>query len=280
MKQIIFFVVMVFLVFGNCFAEGRSLKINFIDVGEGDSIFIEAPNNETALIDTGNLVTGFKVAEYLKNNDIKSLDHLILTHPHLDHIGGIFFILQMMEVENIYDNGENLSGLSKDSDAYRWYGDLIKKSNKYSALRAGDSLSLGEVKLKVLWPLEQLIFSNFNANSVVIMVKYKDFQCLLTGDLSSLAEMELLKKERHLSVDILKLGHHGFSDASSEEFLKAASPKIAIISVNKDNIRGYPSEEVIERLEKIGTNVYRTDKNGNVSIYIEGDGKITVKAEK
>jgi len=274
MKKAWILLIFASFIFSAAFADSQPLKIHFIDVGEGDSILIEAPNGETALIDAGNLITGSKVVRYLEKNNIYDLEHLIFTHPHLDHIGGAFFILQMVGVKDIYDNGENLLELAKRSDVYRWYDDLVRESSKYSVLEAGDSLLLGEVKLKVLWPPKPLIFSDFNTNSLVIMVEYKTFRCLLTGDLTFSAETELLKKESRLGADVLKVGHHGFADASSEEFLKAVSPKIAVISVNKDNIRGYPSGEVIERLEKINSEVYRTDINGDIIIQTKGDGKI------
>ena len=266
--------------FSATFADGQTLKIHFIDVGEGDSILIEAPNGETALIDAGNLITGSKVVRYLSNNNIYDLDHFILTHPHLDHIGGTFYILQMIKVKNIYGNGEDLLALTKRSDVYRWYDDLVRKSNKYSVLEAGDSLALGEVKLKVLWPSKPFVFSDFNANSLVIVVEYRTLACLLTGDLTAPAEAELLKKESHLGASILKVGHHGSADASSKEFLKAVLPKISVISVNKDNIRGYPSGEVIQRLEKISSEVYRTDINGDIIIQTEGDGKVIIEKER
>jgi len=259
------------------FADNQSLKIHFIDVGEGDSILIEAPDGETALIDVGNLITGLDVVKYLNKKNIYDLDHLIFTHPHLDHIGGAFFILQMIEVKNIYDNGEDLLALTKGSDIYRWYDDLVRKSNKYGVLEAGDSLLLGEVKLKVLWPPKPLIFSDFNANSLVIVVEYKAFRCLLTGDSTIPGEKELLENKNYIVADVLKVGHHGFVDASSKEFLKAVSPKISIISVNKDNIRGYPSEEVLTRLGKLGAKIYRTDKNGNIVIRVGERGEIVVE---
>jgi len=263
-----------------CSCSAANLEIHFIDVGEGDSVLIEAPNGETALIDAGNFITGSKVVRYLNNKNIYDLDHLIFTHPHLDHIGGAFFVLQMIEVKNIYDNGEDLFALARRSDTYRWYDDLARKSNKYSVLEAGDSLALGEVKLKVLWPPKPLIFSDFNTNSLVIVIEYRTFSCLLTGDLTSPAEAELLKKESRLRANVLKVGHHGSADANSEEFLKAVLPKISVISVNKDNIRGYPSKEVIQRLGEIGSEVYRTDINGDIIIETEGDDRVTLKKER
>ena len=277
MRKVWVLLIFASFIFSAAFADSQPLKIHFLDVGEGDSILIEAPNGETALIDAGNLITGLRVVKYLKKNNIYNLEHLIFTHPHLDHIGGAFFILQMMGIENVYDNGENLLALAKSSDVYRWYDDLVRESNKYGVLRAGDSLLLGEVKLKTLWSPRPLIFSDFNANSLVIMVEYKTFRCLLTGDLTIPAEAELLKKESYLRADVLKVGHHGFADASSEKFLKAVSPKIAVISVNKDNIRGYPSFEVLTRLKEMGARVYRTDENGNVVIQVGERGEIVVE---
>ena len=280
MRKAWILLIFVSFIFSAAFADSRILKIHFLDVGEGDSILIEAPNGGIALIDAGNLITGSRVIEYLNKNNIYDLDYLIFTHPHLDHIGGAFPVLQMIEVKNIYDNGENLFALAKRSDTYRWYDDLVRKSNKYSALGAGDSLALGEVKLKVLWPPKPLIFSDFNTNSLIIVVEYRTFSCLLTGDLTSPAEAELLKKEGGLGADVLKVGHHGSADANSQEFLKAVSPKISVVSVNKDNIRGYPSSEVIQRLEKISSEVYRTDINGDIIIQTEGDGKIIIRKER
>lgn len=264
------------------FAEGHqdSLRIHFIDVGEGDSIFIEAPNGKTTLVDGGNLITGFRVVEYLKRDDIQNLDHLIFTHPHLDHIGGSFFILQMMKIKKIYDNGEDLTGIAKSQDIYRWYVELVRGDENYRILKAGDVLSLGEVILKVLWPPQPLVFADWNANSLVMMVEYGKFRCLLAGDLTTVGERRLLEQGVDLKADTLKVGHHGAKDGSCEEFLKAVACKIAIITVNKDNIRGYPSTKVLERFQDLGARIYRTDKNGDIVITVNGNGNYSIETEK
>jgi len=262
------------------FASDSLLEIHFIDAGEGDSILIKAPSGKTALVDAGNFITGLEVVQYLKKNNIYDLDYLIFTHPHLDHIGGAFFVLPMIGAGNIYDNGEDLSKIAKSEDVYRWYGDLVRKSSNYSILKAEDSLLLGEVELKVLWPNRPFISSNFNVNSLVIMVKYKAFRCLLTGDLTIPGEEELLKNKSYLEADILKVGHHGCDDAGSEEFLKAISPKISVISVDRDNIRGYPFPELLMRLEKLETRIYRTDQDGDIVIRVGEKGEITVETNR
>ena len=261
------------------FAQTEPLKIHFIDVGEGDSILIEAPNRKAVLIDAGNFISGFRVTRYLKQQGIESLKYLIFTHPHLDHIGGAFFILQMLKVKNICDNGEDLDNLSKSSDVYRWYKELLGRHKNYQVLRAGDELFLGAVSLKVLWPPQPLIFSDFNSNSLLIMLKYNKFSCLLSGDLTSSAEEKLLEQNAVLKADVLKVGHHGAKDASSKEFLDRVCSKIAVISVNAENIRGYPSAAVIKRLKNKGMQVYRTDKNGDIVLTVFADGNFKLEAK-
>lgn len=258
-------------------ANAANLNIHFIDVGEGDSILIETPGGETILVDSGNLISGYKVAEYLKKNGIEKLDYLIFTHPHSDHIGGAFFILQMIKVKKIFDNGQDLKKVSKTSDIYRWYEDLVRKKDNYHILKAEDSFMVDGVVFKVLWPYQPLEFLDFNTNSLVIMVEYKKFRALLTGDLTMAGERELLKKQDDLKAGILKVGHHG-SDSTAAEFLKAVSPKICVISVNKDNIRGYPSAEVLKRLGDSGSVVYRTDEHGDIVISVTEDGMTLVRS--
>lgn len=283
MKKIGIFVLLAFFIsFVACgFAREPGLWLHFIDAGEGDSVFIEAPGGETALVDAGNLISGYRVVEYLKEKGIRSSDYLIFTHPHLDHIGGAFFVMQMMDAEDVFDNGEDLADLAKSLDVYRWYEDLVRSDENYKTLKAGDSLLLGEVTLNVLWPPQPPVFPDFNANSLVIMVEYGEFRCLLTGDLTAAGERKLLEQGANLKADVLKVGHHGAGDASSGEFLAAVSPKTAIISVDKENARGYPSEEVINRLRSGEADIYRTDRDGDIvlGIYAGEGGKTQVEVK-
>lgn len=280
MKKVKIFAVFIFFIslFVCAFGQGAKLKLHFIDVGEGDAILIELANGKTCLIDTGNLITGFKVVKYLEKQGIRDLDYLILTHPDLDHIGGAFFILQMLEVKNIYDNGQNLD---KYSNIYRWYEELVRKNKNYKCLKANDILYADNVVLKVLWPPEPFQFSDSNANSLVIMLAYGKFRCLLGADLTVPAEKKLLEQEVDLKADVLKVNHHGAGDANSEEFLAAVSPKIAVISIDKANIRGYPAEEVISRLKKLEIQFYRIDVDGDIilTIYPSTDKEFEIKID-
>ena len=243
-------------------SDGAS-SVHFIDVGEGDCILFET-QGKSALIDTGNLISGPRVVNYLKEKGIGKLDYLIITHPHPDHIGGVFFILPTLKVEKIYDNGQDLSSVRKTCEIYRWYEDLVREREDYWILSSGDTLTLGNLTLEVLWPPGLPTSSDFNAFSLVIMVTGDGFSYLLTGDLTASGERELLKKGVSLKADVLKVGHHGAEDASTEESLEAVSPVVAVISVDEANIWGYPSAGVLERLEKRGVKIYRTDRDGDI----------------
>jgi beta-lactamase superfamily II metal-dependent hydrolase len=277
-KKICFILVLAFyfLLSSPLFCLEKDLKIHFIDVGEGDAILIQTPQGKTILIDTANPVTAFRVIEYLKNIGIQELECLILTHPHLDHIGGAFSILQSVKVNNIYDNNQDLTEISQAIDTYRWYKELLSGFKNYNTLNIGNKIKIDGLTLDVLWPPQQLIFSDFNSNSIVVMLRYKDFKCLLTGDLTSQAEKEVIKQGLDLKADVLKVGHHAAQDASSLEFLSVVSPKISIISVNKNNIRGYPSKKILQRLKALPSTVYSTSINGNIIMKVNEEGKIEI----
>ncbi len=266
----------------SCTTHASGLNIHILDVGEGDAILIETDGVEKkwALIDSGNLISGHKVARYLREKGVSRLDYLILTHPDMDHVGGVFTIAQTFRVDRILDNGEDLSGWSKTSDFFRWYVDLARKNRKYGVMRAGDSIKLNDVILKALWPPPEYQASSFNANSLVIMVEHGKFRILLAGDLIASSEKELAAGRPGLKAGALKVGHHGAFDASGEAFLKLVAPKAAFISVNKNNIRGYPSPVTLERLKNLGVAVYRTDQNGDIVLRASTNGEFSVATQR
>jgi competence protein ComEC len=252
-------------------------RINFIDVGDsGDAVLIQSSHNN-ALIDCGGLLFGHRLVEFLKNNKVGQLDYLIISHPHIDHMGGAFFILPELTIKDIFDNGENLDD---NDDVYRWYRKLIRGKNNYHILKAGDTLKMDDMLLEVIWPEEPNETPSFNANSLVVMLKYKNFRCLLTGDLNNIGEKKLLGKGADLKTDILKVGHHGYFDATSPQFLNAAATRYAIISVDKDNIRGAPSRQTLELLKGKGISILRTDINGTIVISVDKNGKFIVITER
>ncbi len=278
-KRLILLVITSYILAMSVSAQAGQLTIHFIDLEEGEAILVQTPQQDNVLIDTGNLLSGPDLLNYLREQGVGRLDNLVLTHTHLDHIGGVFLILPMMESDKVYDNGHSLN--DKTDDILRQYIQLVRKHKNYEVLSASDSFKVGEVSFKVLSPREQVISpSDLNTNSLVIMMQYKTFRCLLMADATLLTEKDLLRQGLDLKASLLKVGHHGSNDASGDEFLKAVSPAVAIISVDADNLYGYPSDTVLQRLESQGIKVYRTDLQGNIVVRVNESGKSRIDIQK
>ncbi len=243
------------------------LEIYFIDVGEGESIYIETPDGSRILVDTGNLITGYRVYRFLKRKDVNKLDLLIITHPHPDHMGGSFWLLQALKVKKRCDNGQPL-GKYIEQDIYKWYEELFRRGN-YCTLKRGDKLNFGEVSFYILNPGSY--YENWNSNSLVIKIVYRDTSILLMGDATKSTERELIKiYGEFLKSDLLKIGHHGAEDATSIEFIDLVAPKYAVISIDKDNSKGYPSPNTINLLNRKGIKVYKTYEEGTITFISDG----------
>lgn len=255
--------------FGN-----NNLQISVIDVGQGDSIFIKSPTGKTMLIDGGAKARNFdagkkRVIPFLHKQGINRLDYVVLTHPHNDHVGGLPAVLREMPVGEVIDSGQVTT-----TKAYMDFLKLIdQKKIKYTLGRAGQEIDLGSgVKGQVLNPQEPFLEeSALNNNSVVIWLTYGKFSMMLMGDAEREAE-ERISGYRDIgsSGTILKVGHHGSRTASSQEFLDAIQPKVAIISVGANNVYHHPHMSTMKRLEDVGAKVYRTDLNGTVSVNTDG----------
>jgi len=254
-------------------AQDGSFSIHFIDVGEGDCILIKTSTNRCSLIDAGNLKSGHLLSGYLESLNISAIDYFIVTHPHPDHFSGAFFILPQFNTKNILTNGQDFSGLIASSDLYRWYNDLLSSSKKITEVRKGESFILDDLKFRVLWPAEP-DKGSYNDNSMVLMLEYKNFKCLLMADATHVADSSILGNKKNYDVDILKVAHHGHTDGTSLEFLESISPEYSVITVDRKNRNGYPSKEVVGRLLKNGSKVLRTDQNGTIVFNIGKNGEI------
>lgn len=252
-----------------------NLKVNFINVGEGDCILIEAPNKINILIDGGGTPQGdFDVGSkivvpYLRRKGINEIDLLILTHPHLDHLEGLLPVLKEFKVGMVLD-----SGLLCDISAYKEFISLIqKKSIPYHKAKAGDNFVFSNnLEIFLLNPLYDSDFydeSDFNNASIVVKLFYKNADFLFTGDIEVTAEKKLLVWQNILQSDILKVGHHGSITSTNLEFLDKVDPRIAIITVGKNHF-GHPSQKIIERLEDGNIQIYRTDEDGTIIIRTNG----------
>jgi len=246
------------------------LKVYFLDVGQGDSIFIESPTGDQVLIDGGpdNKVLE-KLGKYMPIND-RSIDLVISTHKHADHISGLLGVLDRYDVQSIIDTKEN----DDSAESRAWDYSVKKEGAKEIEAIAGDFVDLGDgVVLKILYPFESLInnkASNENNNSVVMMLEYKNVRLLLTGDIEATVENKLIANGVDLTADVIKVAHHGSKTSSTESFLTSVGPQVGFIEVGENNIYKLPSQEILSRLEKFGIKYYRSDTDGDVELVSDG----------
>ena len=245
--------------------------INFIDVGQGDSILIH--NRKIILIDTGgkesnsnnNSIVINKTIPYLKSLGIKKLDYLILTHGDYDHMGESINLVEKYKVKNVIFNCGEFNNLERE---------LITKlnKNKVSYYSCINELDLENNKLFFLQTRE---YDNENDNSNVIYTEINNYKFIFTGDASINTEKEILKDYNLPEIDVLKVGHHGSKTSSSKEFINEINPKYSIISVGKDNRYGHPNKEALDNLEN--SKIYRTDQDGSIMFRIKNN-KLEIEA--
>lgn len=254
------------------FQKDGLLKIYFFDIGQGDSIFIEAPNGNQVLIDGG---PDNKVLQELGrvmpfyDHDI---DLIMATHPHSDHISGLINILDRYEVSHIIQAKDLY-----DSPQFKaWHDAVVKEHALETETLAGEVINLGEdIDLMIIYPdksYDGMILKKPHEANVVSMLRYKNLKVLLTGDMEAPVERKLLLNNVDVNADVLKVGHHGSKTSSTTEFLNAVSPEAAVIQVGAKNKYGHPSPETISRLENYGIKYYRNDLDGSVKLI--SDGKI------
>lgn len=251
------------------------VAVHFIDVGQGDCELIQYMSTGI-LIDAGETPNGPKVAQYLKDAGITTLEYVVATHPHSDHYGGLAEVVKDFDVEHVLmpDVTSNDSSFQKLLEAIKAKGLKIETPKPGSAL----ATAIGGLTLDVFAP-NSASYSDTNEYSIVIKAAYGATSFLFTGDASSVSEAEMLKNGYDLSADVLKVGHHGSTTSTSQAFLDAVNPSLAVIEVGKDNPYGHPNAEILDRLNKYGVRVYRTDLNGTVTMVSDG-AKITVSTEK
>ena len=243
--------------------------IRFIDVGQGDSIFIYS-NGRTALIDTGTPQYSENLVDKLEKFDIDYIDVVILSHFHQDHVGGCEEIAENFEVKNlVFPNA-----LTKEWDAYE-YAEALKKQvisdngNIYYACQ-GMCISVGDFELTILGSYPDDDQNNY---SLYIMAKCHNKKILLTGDATSDAEERIIEDNIKLKCDILKVSHHGSSGATSSDFLDELECKYAVISVGAGNSYNHPTSALLNRLEDADCTIYRTDLKGDITVDLT-DGEI------
>ena len=255
------------------FLHTRDLAIDVLDIGQGDSIFITTPTGERILVDGGpNATVIAKLSKRLGFFD-HTIDLVIATHPQADHITGLLSVLDRFTVKRIM-----LTAITNETPEYRALREKIAEKHipildtaEVPAITISDA---SPVTLDVLWPRRSYsgkLVDDPNIVSTIFKLTYREKQFLFTGDAIAAMEQELLRQEISVRADVLKVGHHGSDTSTTQEFLDAVDPSIAVISVGRNNHFGHPSPRVLRRLERKGADIYRTDLEGD--IHITSDGK-------
>jgi competence protein ComEC len=253
------------------------LSVTFLDVRQGDSAFIRTPGGKTVLIDAGegDRENGFDagshiVVPFLRHSGVRSLDLLVMTHPHEDHVGGMPAVLESVGARTVIDAGESTE-TPQHRDALR----LIKRQgSRFVVARRGQTAAFSDgVKIAVLNPDDGTVDDEetaINDHSVVLRITYGHASFLFDADAGNEAEDQMLRDCGQIRSTVLKVGHHGSADATSALWLNGVQPRIAVISVGKRNPFGHPSHQTLQRLTDARARIFRTDRDGAVTITTDG----------
>jgi len=267
--SVLFFTIVSFVLWVALFigTKERPLEVTFLDVGQGDAIFIESPEGTQVLIDGGR---GTKVLRELSKVMPfwdRSIDVVVATHPDADHIGGLPYVLERFKVAQVLQT-------SVESDTAVFHvleNDIDKEKARVISPRRGTRLILDGSAVLTILSRDVSKVSKTNDASIVIRLDYGETSFLFTADATKDVERELLQFHKALDVDVLKVGHHGSNSSSSSEFLSATSPNFAVISVGAHNSYGHPTKQVLDRLSASGAKVFRTDTDGTLHFISDGE---------
>lgn len=236
-----------------------NLEVHFIDVGQADSILIKK-GKDSMLIDGGNNGDGNLIVNYLKKQNISKLKYVIGTHPHEDHIGGLDNVVDNFEVEKVIMS----NAISTTKTFEELLDSISNKGLSITKAKVGNKYDLNGAAFTILAP-NQENYENLNDYSVVVKLTNGNDTFLFTGDAEELSESEILSKNKELlKADVLKVGHHGSTTSTSQDFLDAVNPRFAVITVEKNNSYGHPHKEILDRLATKGIEIYRTDLQGTI----------------
>lgn len=248
-------------------AEEDSLRVVFLDVGQGDSTLLCMPNGDFALVDAGENDYGEAVTQKLRSYGVNHLSFAVGTHPHSDHIGGLDVVLSEIDTDVIY-----MPDFGANTKSYDDLLDVIEAGNISAEIpEIGDVIYNEDgVRVKVLYNGDGA--EDANNASIVLRVTYGEDALLLTGDAETPVENQLLQAGEDITANLYKFGHHGSSTSNSAAFLEAVAPEFGVVSCGKDNDYGHPHREIRQRVKKYGIALYRTDEMGDILFASEGTG--------
>ena len=245
-------------------------SVHFIDVGQGDSILIQA-NGSNILIDAGGRSAGTAVVNYLRAQGVNSLEMVIATHPHEDHIGGLIEVFRQIPVKEVLD-----PGVAHTTKTFEDYLDLIDgKDIDFTVARAGMKFNIGGAEIDILHPTNVSV-RHLNDSSIVARVQFDSHSFLFTGDAEEASEANMLGLK---PVTVLKVGHHGSRTSTTQAFMNHTKPKYAVITVGADNRYGHPHTDILNRLKSAGVQTYRSDLHGTIVMRAKGS-ELTVSTNQ
>lgn len=250
------------------------LRITLIDVGQGDSIYVKSPSGKRFLIDGGSTsesqVGKYRIIPFLKSQGAAKLDYVFVSHGDADHINGIEELLEYQKlgirIECLVFPTESVM----DEPLWKLAELAQKERTQVVKIECGQQISDGEMAVKCLAPSGEYKGETGNASSMVLELEYGEFQMLFTGDLEGEGEQQLIESGLLEDYDVLKAGHHGSKNSSSEKMLELVQPEFTMISAGKENRYGHPHQEVLERLGKVGSRIYCTKDTGAITIVTNG----------
>ncbi len=259
----------------------KFLHVYFLDVGQGDSIYVRTMNNVDMLIDGGpcnNVLS--ELGDIMPFYDRK-IEYILLTHPHADHVSGLIEVIKRYEVGRIIST----DAVHTSNEYLEWLTTIKEKNIPFQLIRNGDVINLDEdVEFRIFWPensYRDKNIDNLNNTSIVGKLTYNNIDFMLTGDAEDEVQNAILKNYSadELQSEIYKVAHQGSKDSANEDFIKAINPELSIIFAGVDNKFGHPHQIALDLLSSINSEILRTDQNSRIEVISDGQ-KFWTKSEK
>ena len=258
-----------------CFAGpggAEELRLHLLDVGEGQAVLLQH-GARGVLVDTGHAGQAPRVLRAIEAAGVRRLDMLILSHLHPDHASGYFRLREAWPQTPVFDSGHPLPR-DVSPDMVRWVNEALAADPLRRRLRAGDVLPWGDARIEVLWPAG-FGGNDLNRHSLVLRLRHGRRRALLMGDAGKVVERALQERGEELAADVLVIGHHAAGDAGGAAFLAAVRPAFGLVSVNRDNLRGYPHPDTLRRLRAASGQVLRSDEDGDICLRLPRSAPVT-----